>query len=155
MAWFLVRQDTHGTRFGVAKYAAESEADEAMASFEAGYPHHQTYYVEHRPAPTDVAAVAIPFELRAGIAAELARLVSGEIPEMMVWVDSYGENGARLVEQPDVMWRHPESDAVAIDAGGWHIIVPLWTEDESPSDLYAEFMVDEEGSAVLRDVRVL
>ena len=48
VSWFLVRQDTHGTRFDVARYATEDEANDAMADFEAGYPHHQTYYVEHR-----------------------------------------------------------------------------------------------------------
>lgn len=56
MSWFLVRQDAHGTRFDVAQYVSESDADEAMASFEAGYPHHQTYYVEHRLTHTDVAS---------------------------------------------------------------------------------------------------
>jgi len=48
VGWFLVRQVTHGTRFDVARYATQEEANEAMAGFEAGYPHHQTYYVEHR-----------------------------------------------------------------------------------------------------------
>jgi hypothetical protein len=63
--------------------------------------------------------------------------------------------GARLIEQPDEVWRHPAADAVAVASGGSSIVVPLWTEDESPSDLSAELMVDEEGAAVLRDVRVL
>lgn len=48
MGWTLVRQDTHGTRFDVASYQTESEAIAAMENFESGYPHHQTYYVEHR-----------------------------------------------------------------------------------------------------------
>jgi len=48
MTWFLVRQDTHGTRFDVSEHSNEAEARAAMASFEEGYPHHQTYYVEQR-----------------------------------------------------------------------------------------------------------
>jgi len=46
MVWKLIRQDTHGSRFDVASFASEEEALEAMASYESGYPHHQTYYVE-------------------------------------------------------------------------------------------------------------
>lgn len=42
-----MRQDTPGTRFEVSTHPAEEEAHEAMATFEAGYRHRQTYY-EHR-----------------------------------------------------------------------------------------------------------
>jgi hypothetical protein len=64
-----------------------------MASFEDGYPHHQTYYVENRSASAKREADAIPVELRGARAAQLARLVSGEIPDMLVWVNKYGPNG--------------------------------------------------------------
>jgi hypothetical protein len=33
--------------------------------------------------------------------------------------------------------------------------VPLWTTEESPSDLSAEFEIDPEGVVTLDDVRVL
>lgn len=58
MGWFLVRQDTHGTRYDVANYETETEANEAMASFEAGYPHHQTYYVEHRHTADEIETIS-------------------------------------------------------------------------------------------------
>lgn len=44
----MVRQDTHGTRFEVARFASREEAEARVAEFEAGYPHHQTYFVEER-----------------------------------------------------------------------------------------------------------
>ena len=53
----LVRQDTHGTRFDVARFDTRSEAVAAMAEYESGYPHHQTYYVERHgsDSPTGIA----------------------------------------------------------------------------------------------------
>ena len=42
----------HGTRFEVATFATRAEAEELLERFEAGYPHHQTYFVEEAPAGT-------------------------------------------------------------------------------------------------------
>lgn len=49
--WVVVRQDVHGSRFDVRDFATESEALALVETFEAGYPHHQTYFVERRAAP--------------------------------------------------------------------------------------------------------
>lgn len=64
----------------MARYATQEEANEAMAGFEAGYPHHQTYYVEHRDTADMIEVVS---ELEA-----IRRR-----PEMYV-----GEGGARLTD---------------------------------------------------------
>gem|GEM_PF-1290208 len=80
MAWFLVRQDTHGTRYDVASYATEGEANDAMAEFESGYPHHQTYYVEDRTTVDSIATISAVEAIR-------------QRPEMYV-----GEGGAALTD---------------------------------------------------------
>ena len=97
----------------------------------------------------------VPVELRAAVRGQLERLVAGEMPEQLVWVENYGRTGAVLVPQPDLIWEHPWSDAVPTDDGGWHVVVPLFTETESPSDLSAEIIIDPTGTAAVYDVHVL
>jgi hypothetical protein len=98
---------------------------------------------------------AVPIELRAAVAGELDRLVRGELPALLLWVNNYGTEGAVLVQQPDEIWEHRFTDAVRTDDGGWHVVVPLFTTAESPSDLSAELNVDPGGNATLHDVHVL
>ena len=45
MAWTLVRQDEHGSRFDVGRFDHREEAERAMAEYESGYPHHQAYFI--------------------------------------------------------------------------------------------------------------
>jgi len=97
----------------------------------------------------------VPVELRAAVRSRLERLVAGELPEHLVWVRNYGTSGAALVPQPDLIWEHPGSDTVPTDDGGWHVVVPLFTETESPSDLSAEIVIDATGTATVYDVHVL
>jgi hypothetical protein len=97
----------------------------------------------------------VPVELRAALKAELDALVRGHRPAMLTWVERYGGHGAQLVEQPEAIWSHPDTSAVAT-ADGWHVVVPLWTTDEFPSDLSAELSVSPDGShARVLDVHVL
>lgn len=97
----------------------------------------------------------VPDHLRPGVAEVLRKLVAGELPEQLTWVHRYGGRGATLINQPEELWTHGETDAARLDDGGWHIVVPLWTTDECPSDLSAEIRVDPEGNIVLYDVHVL
>lgn len=97
----------------------------------------------------------IPDEVQGAVRQELDALVAGQRPEDLLWVRRYGSTGATLVQQPDEVWDHPYADAVRTQDGGWHIVVPLWTTDESPSDLSAEFLVQADGSAILHNVHVL
>lgn len=48
MTWVVVRQDSHGSRFDVEAFDTRAGAEAMMRRFESGYPHHQTYFVEHR-----------------------------------------------------------------------------------------------------------
>lgn len=79
----------------------------------------------------------------------------GDLPELLVWVREYGASGAVLVDQPSEIWEHRDSDATRMDDGRWHVVVPLFTEEEHPSDLSAEIIVNQDGSAVIQDVHVL
>src|SRR3712207_1174311 len=98
----------------------------------------------------------VPKELRGQLEGALDDLVSERVAEeRLVWVRNYGESGATLVSPPEAIWSHPRTDAVATQAGGWHIVLPLWTTDEAPSDLSAEFRVDADGTVELLDVHVL
>jgi hypothetical protein len=97
----------------------------------------------------------IPEMLRPAVRAQLDALVRGELPEMLLWVHQYGDGGAVLVVQPDEIWNHPWSDVLQRIDGSWSVVVPLWTEDEAPSDLSAELSVDASGTATLDDVHVL
>jgi hypothetical protein len=47
------------------------------------------------------------------------------------------------------------TDALRTDTGEWHVVVPLWTTDEEPSDLSAEIRVTTDGRAEVVDVHVL
>jgi hypothetical protein len=81
--------------------------------------------------------------------------VNGELPEMLHWVREYGATGATLIEQPPAVFDHPHANAVALSAGGWHVVVPLFTTDELPSDLSAELVVGPTGEARITGVHVL
>lgn len=98
----------------------------------------------------------IPVELRDALSGVLHDLVAGRVPhERLTWVRNYGSGGATLVPQPDAIWTHPQADAVKTAAGDWHVVLPLWTAEESPSDLSAEVRVKRDGTADLLDVHVL
>jgi hypothetical protein len=73
----------------------------------------------------------------------------------LIWVREYGADGAQLVPQPPEIWTHPYADAIRTDDGGWHVVLPLWTETERPSALSAEVIIDPRGSASIHDVHVL
>ncbi len=97
----------------------------------------------------------IPVSLRTAIAEQLKQLVAGQHPGLLLWVREYGVEGVRLIPQPPEIWTHPDSDAIRTVDGGWHVVLPLWTEAENPSDLFAEFSVDRRGDASIQDVHVL
>lgn len=103
--------------------------------------------------PDDCAPV--PEHLRPALRAELDALVRGERPEMLYEVELYGEDGARLVVQPEEVWDHPDAAAGRTDAGGWWVVLPLWTLTECPSDLSAELDVDHAGGVTLASVHVM
>jgi hypothetical protein len=97
----------------------------------------------------------VPDELRAPIRELLAALVRGDMPNQLTWVRNYGSGGTRLVAQPEAIWTHRFTDVVRRDDGGWHVVLPLWTVDESPSDLSAEVGVGSDGTAEILGVHVL
>jgi hypothetical protein len=99
--------------------------------------------------------VPIPIELRPALSQELDRLVRGELPDLLRWVHHYGPNGAVLVPQPDAVWDHPWAGASQTVDGGWHVVVPLFTEAESPSDLSAELRITPDGVVAIENVHVL
>jgi hypothetical protein len=94
----------------------------------------------------------VPQKYRDAIQRELDALVSGERPELMTWVTAYP---ATLVRQPDLIWSHGESEVVERDDGTAYGVLPLWTADESPSDLSVEIEIDAHGKVTLSDLRVL
>lgn len=97
----------------------------------------------------------IPAELRPRIKRELDALVAGDRPELLTWVRDYGRSGATLIAQPDLIWDHPETDVIARRDGTVYGCAPLWTTDESPSDLSVEFEVTRDGVVQLTSVHVL
>ncbi len=97
----------------------------------------------------------IPEGLRPSIREQLDKLVLGDMPELLVWARTYGSEGAVLVPQPPEIWEHRDSEAFRMDDGRWHIVIPLFTEAEQPSDLSAEIVVNQDGSAVIQHVHVL
>lgn len=97
----------------------------------------------------------IPERYRTAIRQQLDALARGDSPELLTWVHEYGPNGAVLVIQPEAIWTHPDSIVEARANGTAWGVVPLWTFDESPSDLSAELEIDVQGRAVIVDVRVL
>lgn len=100
-------------------------------------------------------AETVPIELRPALAEVLQQLVGGEFPDMLHWVGEYGSRGATLVQQPRAIWSHRWTSVTRTSDGGWHIVLPLWTTDESPSDLSAELVVEPSGAVQLHDVHVL
>jgi hypothetical protein len=98
---------------------------------------------------------SVPVELRTTIGGELDALVRGERPELLTWVREYGEAGATLIAQPDDIWTHERTEVSRMTHGGWHVVLPLWTVDESPSDLSAEVEASADGAVRLLDVHVL
>ena len=97
----------------------------------------------------------MPIALQPALAELLQQLVDGEFPDMLHWVREYGSTGATLVQQPEAIWSHPETSVIPTSDGGWHIVLPLWTTDESPSDLSAELVVEPSGTVLLHAVHVL
>lgn len=53
VGWIVVRQDEHGSKFEVARFRSKRDADQAVADFETGYPHHQSYFVVPVAPPTE------------------------------------------------------------------------------------------------------
>jgi hypothetical protein len=98
---------------------------------------------------------AVPVNIRAAVSDQLDRLVRGDYPDLLVWVQMYGGGGTTLTAQPNSIFEHGRTDAIATLDDGWHIVVPLFTTDESPSELSAELVVDRTGTARITDVRVL
>ena len=94
----------------------------------------------------------VPEQYRDALQTELNALVGGQRPELMTWVTAYP---ARLVRQPELIWSHPESEVVERDNGTAFGVLPLWTTDESPSDLSVEFEIDTHGTVTISDVHVL
>lgn len=97
----------------------------------------------------------IPKRHRAALGAALDQLVTGDRRELLTWVPAYGRSGAELVTQPDEIWNHQWTDYAEREDGSAYGSVPLWTTDESPSDLSAEFEVTPSGAVSLTDVHVL
>lgn len=81
--------------------------------------------------------------------------MNGRRPDLLVWVRNYGASGAELVPQPEAIWDHPETDYLPRQDGTVAIVVPLWTSEESPSDLSAELEITASGAVALTDVHVL
>lgn len=94
----------------------------------------------------------VPEVYRAAIRAELDALTAGARPELLHWVRAYP---AMLVRQPEEIWTHSESEVVRRDDGTAWGVLPLWTTDESPSDLSAEIEINAEGRVTIHDMHVL
>jgi hypothetical protein len=97
----------------------------------------------------------VPDQLRPAVSELIRQLVAGELTEMLTWVQEYGKSGATLVDQPQEIWSHKLTSVVRTSDGGWHLALPLWTTDESPSDLCAEVVIRPNGAAFLGDVHAL
>lgn len=97
----------------------------------------------------------IPEEHRPAVRAALDELVAGGRPDLMVWLRRYGDSGAELAPQPDAVWEHRLTEVVERGDGTLAFNLPLWTAQESPSDLSAEGEIDADGAVRLTDVHVL
>jgi hypothetical protein len=95
--------------------------------------------------------VPIPDPLRPVIADALTKIVAGDEEslrrdgilrnqgDLWLWVREYP---AELVPQPAEIWTHRHSEAGELDDGsGWWVVLPMWTKEESPSDLSLEMTV--------------
>lgn len=83
----------------------------------------------------------------------------GAYPDMLLWVHRYGPrgeaaSGAVLIDQPAEIFDHRYADAIEMAAGGWALDLPLWTDQESPSELTASVTVAVDGTVTVGDVRV-
>jgi hypothetical protein len=85
----------------------------------------------------------------------LDQLAVGDRPELLTWVSDYGQSGTELVIQPDEIWNHHWTNYAEREDGSAYGSVPLWTTDQSPSDLSAEFEVTPFGAVLLTVVHVL
>lgn len=97
----------------------------------------------------------VPPVFRPALRRELDALVAGERPELMIWVQSYGKSGTSLVPQPESIWDHARTDFRVRADGSSFGTAPLWTVDESPSDLAVEFEITDKGVVTLTDLHVL
>ena len=93
----------------------------------------------------------VPESSRAAIRRELDALAAGERPHVMLWVHEYP---AVLVRQPDDIWTHRLTDFKRREDGSAWAELPLWSTNESPSDLTASIEVSATGHVSIRDVRV-
>lgn len=98
---------------------------------------------------------AIPRAVRPAARHELDALVAGERPELLYWVRRYGTRGTSLVRQPESIWDHPFTDFLVREDGSCYGAAPLWTVDESPSDLSVEFEISADGTVLLTNVHVM
>jgi hypothetical protein len=94
----------------------------------------------------------IPEVYRVGIRRELDALTAGERPEQLLWVREYP---ATLIPQPEEIWTHSEAGLYHRADGSIWCVLPLWTTDESPSDLSVEIEIDTEGRVSIHDLHVL
>ncbi|WP_420371467.1 DUF7668 domain-containing protein [Kribbella sandramycini] len=80
-------------------------------------------------------------------------MTAREVPEQLLeWVDSYP---AVLIRQPDDVWTHRYTHFLERDDGSITFEIPLWTTDESPSDLTAQIELEADGRIHIYDVHVL
>jgi hypothetical protein len=97
----------------------------------------------------------IPEQHRGALRVVLDQLVSGQRPELLTWVNDYGAAGAELVPQPREIWEHRLTEFSPRPDGTAFVVLPLWTRDETPSDLSAECELTRDGRAEILDVHVL
>lgn len=86
---------------------------------------------------------------------ELDVLVDGDLPDLLLWVRRYGDTGTTLVCKPALIWSHLRSSFVRRTDGSFHGELPLWTTDESPSDLCVEVEISCGGVVSLTDLHAL
>lgn len=94
----------------------------------------------------------VPESYREAIRRELDALTAGERPDQLLWVREYP---ATLIRQPDEIWTHRESAVSMRSDGTAYGVLPLWTTDESPSDLSVELEIDANGHVTITDLHVL
>ena len=97
----------------------------------------------------------IPKRHRSKLRDELLALSAGARPDLLLWVNDYGDHGAVLVPQPDAIWTHTYTGFDKRSDGSAYGVVPLWTTEESPSDLSAEFEITRDGTVEITNVHVL
>ena len=104
---------------------------------------------------TFVVVGEVPRRRRQALRVALDELVAGRRPEMLTWVRKYGRFGTELLRQPDEIWSHRWTDYAERSDGSAYGSLPLWTIDQSPSDLSVVFEIGADSSAQLTDLRVL